>query len=218
MENVYLFLLGKELIPEKTDWATDDFSLAVGFGGWRLWPFVSPLLAMSRNVGVRLKFPLLCQRVSMPFVPLSLEKRLLLKETLPEGQNNSLFDAVCQYRVFSLQCLVQSHSLDLLSCWLCHCPFTAKCSVLLTLCKFEDNVQTSFNQSGFVFTPCLPSLTGQGGWGPEQPVLGVVFLPMAEGWNWIISEVPSLPTHSVILWLRNGIWNCNAVKEVLRVS
>lgn len=33
MENFYLFLLGKEWIPETTDWAMDDLSLAVGFGG-----------------------------------------------------------------------------------------------------------------------------------------------------------------------------------------
>lgn len=59
----------------------------------------------------------------MPFVPLPSQKRWLLKETLPEGQDHLLFDTMCGYRVFfSLQCLVQSHSLDLLS------------RVLLTLC------------------------------------------------------------------------------------
>lgn len=42
---------------------------------------------MNRNSGVRLQLPLLYLRVSMPFVPLPLQERLLLKETLPEGQD-----------------------------------------------------------------------------------------------------------------------------------
>lgn len=32
MENVYLFLFGKEFIPKTADWAKDDLSLTVGFG------------------------------------------------------------------------------------------------------------------------------------------------------------------------------------------
>lgn len=32
MENVYLFLFGKELIPETTDWAKDYLSLTVDLG------------------------------------------------------------------------------------------------------------------------------------------------------------------------------------------
>lgn len=32
MENVYLFLFGKDLIPETTDWAKDDLSLTVDLG------------------------------------------------------------------------------------------------------------------------------------------------------------------------------------------
>lgn len=55
MKNVYLFLLGKELIL-KTGWAMDDLSLAVGFGGGRIWPFVSPLLVLNRNLGVQVPF------------------------------------------------------------------------------------------------------------------------------------------------------------------
>lgn len=33
MENVYLFLFGKEFLPKTTDWAKDKSSLAVDFGG-----------------------------------------------------------------------------------------------------------------------------------------------------------------------------------------
>lgn len=33
MENFDLFLLGKESIPEITDWAMDDLDFPVGFGG-----------------------------------------------------------------------------------------------------------------------------------------------------------------------------------------
>lgn len=96
---------------------------------------------------------------------------------------------------------VQSHSLDLLSCWLCHCPFTAKPSILLTLCESEDSVQVLFDQSGFVFMPylpvCISSLTGQGGWGPEQPVLGVAPLPMAGG-DGTGSPLKSLPIQTIL--------------------
>lgn len=34
----------------------DDLSLAVGFGGGRIWPFVSPLLVLSRNLSVQVLF------------------------------------------------------------------------------------------------------------------------------------------------------------------
>lgn len=44
MENVYLFLFGKEFLPKTTDWAKDKSSLAVDFGGWRICPHTSLLL------------------------------------------------------------------------------------------------------------------------------------------------------------------------------
>jgi len=41
---------------------------------------------------------------------------------------------------------------------------------------------------------------GQAGWGPVQPELVAGSQPMALGWNSMIFEAPSNPSHSMILW------------------
>lgn len=57
MENVYLFLLGKELIPETTDWARDGLSLAAGFGGRRLCPLCAHCFCHEQKFGRQARVP-----------------------------------------------------------------------------------------------------------------------------------------------------------------
>jgi len=55
----------------------------------------------------------------------------------------------------SLQCAIRSRSFNPLLRWPWHWPFTAKTSILFTLCKSEDIIQTLFDQSVFVLTSYL---------------------------------------------------------------
>lgn len=61
MENVYLFLFGKEFLPKTTGWAKDRSSLAVDFGGWRICPCTSLLLTPA-STEQKCGYPAPCAR------------------------------------------------------------------------------------------------------------------------------------------------------------
>ena len=55
-----------------------------------------------------------------------------------------------------------------------------------------------------LWCPIPGSTEDQVGWGPEQPCLVRAALPTAGGWNWMIFNIPSNLSHSVLLAAERG--------------
>lgn len=126
-----------------------------GEGSGPLYPHRSPYVALSRNVGVRPICPLLCLHVSMSICAIDIKEKVVMVSHYMKDRIIYCLILCVGTEYLSFQSAIQSHSCHLLSRWLCHWPFAAKPSILITLCKSEDNIQTLFDQSGFVFIHCL---------------------------------------------------------------